>query len=97
MQQYMVIFDVPDLTQEMMELVPHQIEVTERLFAQQRLFSYTLSDDYSTLWATFIAENSDDLLELVHSLPMTEYMTFEVQRLAFNRHPQPHMMSLSLN
>ncbi len=98
MYQYMVDFNLPQqMNREFMELIPLQREMVNRYFMEQRLFSYTLSKDRKKLWATFIAENESDVIEMVDAFPLTCFMEYEIHPLLFNELVKIGMPSISLN
>ncbi len=95
--QFMVEFDVPELTDDMMALIPEQRLRIDDLFNDRKLLSYALSMDRSKVWATVLAEDETEVIETVESLPMTYLMEYEICILAFNEISKPMLPAFSLN
>lgn len=85
MKQYMVHFTLPaQLDEQFMRLVPSQRIRVHELFNEGNLISYTLANDYSQLWATIGVEDEFELIDIIDSFPLTEYMEYDVHELFFN-------------
>ncbi len=96
--QYLVDFTLPDeLDLQFMNLIPQQRVIVNELFVEKTLLSYSLSLDRKKLWATFLAENEVELIEIIESFPLTIYMNYEVHPLMFNELAKQGMPSISLN
>ncbi len=95
---YMVIFTLPDeLDLKFLSLIPLQRMKVNQLFEDGKLMSYTLSMDRKTLWAVFTTQNEEELIQCIDKLPLTSYMTYEVQALMFNQISKPGLPAISLN
>lgn len=85
MKQFMVHFILPEsLDESFMRLVPSQRARVNELFEEGQLISYTLSLDRSQLWATIGAEDEFELVGIVNSFPLTQYMEYDIHELFFN-------------
>ena len=93
----MVEFFVPSpVTEELKSMIPAQREAVEDLFVSGNLLSYSLSLDRERLWAIMLADTESELLNLIDSLPMTDFMDFDYKELMF--HNAVHLMpAMSLN
>jgi len=95
-RQYMVAFEVPPLTEDLMEMIQDQKDALDNLFAQGKLLSYSFTMDRSNLWAVMMAASESELLVNIDTLPMTPYMDFDYHELMI--HNTVHLMpSMSLN
>ena len=95
-KQYMVEFDVPSLTTELLEMIPEQRIQINKLFIEGRLLSYSLSMDRSKVFAIFLAIDDEQLIESIESLPLTVYMEYTSMELMF--HNTIHLIpTMSLN
>lgn len=98
MQHYLVILRLPEyFTADFVSLIPQQRAHINRLFHQQRLVSYSLAMDRSYVWACMPAESADAVLREVAKFPMYEYVTVEVQALAFHESANLVMPKISMN
>lgn len=95
-QIYMVEFEVPQLTEEMLALIPRQRYVIDQLMFQKKIVSYALTLSRSKLWIVFIASSESELVYLIDSLPMTKYLSYDYHELMFHNAAQ-FLPSMSLN
>ncbi len=85
MKQYMVDFTLPtSLSADFMELIPQQRFVVDRMFAQGKLVSYTLSLENLKLWAIFSADNEMKVIDYISDLPLTQFMEIEISVITFH-------------
>jgi hypothetical protein len=81
---YMVEFDIPFLTQEMMELIPEQRLCINEYMLTKKISTFSLAIDRSRLWAIFTVASEQELIELINSLPMTPFMKYIYTELMFH-------------
>jgi hypothetical protein len=81
---YMVEFEIPVLTQEMMALLPRQRMVINEYMLNKKISTFSLAIDRSRLWAIFAVESEQELIELVNDLPMTPFMKYIYTELMFH-------------
>lgn len=81
---YMVEFEIPVLTREMMSLIPRQRMMINEYMMNSKISTYSLAIDRSRLWAIFTVEAEQELIELVNALPMTPYMSYIYTELMFH-------------
>ncbi len=94
--QYMVVFEVPPLTEDLLDMVPEQKEVLDNFFTQGKLLSYSFSLDQTMLWAVIMASSESELILIIDLLPMTPYMVYDYHELMV--HNTVHLLpSMSLN
>jgi muconolactone delta-isomerase len=81
----MVDFTLPtSLSADFMELIPQQRYVVDKMFAQGKLISYTLSLENLKLWAIFAAENEMKVIDYISDLPLTQFMEIEISVVTFH-------------
>lgn len=96
--QYMVVFTLPQpLTEEFIGRIPQQRQAVNRLMHEGKVLHYSLSLENSKLWAVFSAHSEAELMELVSSLPLTEYMKVHVSELTFFHSAQSFAPAFSVN
>ena len=94
----MVEFDVPyPMTAEFVSLIPSQRATTNKLMAEQKILSYSLTVDRRRLWVIISAANESELTQLLAQLPLTSFMQYEYQSLLFHNAPWMLMPAPSLN
>ena len=96
LKQYMVEFDVPYLTEDMLQMIPDQRAAIDEQFIKGKMISYSLSMNREKVWALMLAHNESELIQLIDELPMTPYMDYDYKELMF--HNTVHLVpSMSLN
>jgi muconolactone delta-isomerase len=96
--QFMVDFTMPkQLPEEFMEKVPRQRALVNQMMSSGTLLSYALSLESGKLWAIFSVPSEAELMELVYSLPLTDYMQVRVAELDFYNRSQPFAATFSVN
>ena len=81
---FMVEFEIPVLTAEMMSLIPRQRMMINEYMLNKKVSSYSLAMDRSRLWAVFTVDTEQELIELVNALPMTPYMNYIYTEMMFH-------------
>ena len=95
---YMVEFDVPyPMSPEFASLIPAQRSRADKLMADQKILSYSLSMDRRKLWVIFSAETDSELFQLITDLPLTPYMHYEYEELMFHNAPWMLLPAPSMN
>lgn len=94
----MVDFDLPrEMGVDFVGLIPDQRALVAKFFEENTLTSYTLSLDRRKLWATFLAESEEDLIDIIESFPLTKFMEYRIHILMFNQVAGHGMPAISLN
>lgn len=94
----MVEFDVPyPMTPEFVSLIPSQRAITDKMMAEQKILSYSLTVDRRRLWVIFSANTEAELFNLLTELPLTTYMHYEYQELMFHNAPWMLLPAPSMN
>ncbi|MGK0390903.1 MAG: muconolactone delta-isomerase [Maribacter sp.] len=96
--QYMVALNLPEeMDMQFINLIPKQRKMVNDLFTEKVLLTYTLSLDRKRLWATILAETESEVIEIMESFPLTQFMTYEIHPLMFNEIAEIGMPAISLN
>ena len=82
-KQFIVIFRVPPLTEELLKQVPRQRKAVDHLMSEGILISYSLTKEMNKLFAIFRAYDVDDLKEHINKLPLTRIMPFQYGNYIF--------------
>ena len=95
-KQYMVEFEVPELTPFMLSMIPEQREAIDQMMVKGKMISYSLSMNRDKVWSLMLADNESELLQIIDELPMSSYMSFDYKELMF--HNTVHLIpAMSLN
>ena len=95
-KQYMVEFEVPELTPYMISMIPDQRVAIDEMMVKGKMVSYSLSMNRDKVWSLMLANNESELLQLIDELPMSAYMSYNYKELMF--HNTVHLIpAMSLN
>ena len=99
MQQYMVTMKCPSVfTEEFISLIPQQRAKVVEYMARGVLTSYSLANDRSVLWATFVGNSEEDVRDVLRHFPLTNSMeSIDVKPLLFHNVMNFAMPQFSLN
>lgn len=98
MKQYMVDIDLPkEVSEEFISLIPTQREQVNKLMAEGKINSYTLSMDRSRLWIILTAKTDSDVFKLLATFPLRRYMDAKIYELAFHNTITAQFPQISLN
>jgi len=98
MKQFMADISLPSvITQDFLALIPLQRLQVGILFKSGRLTSYALSLDRSKLWAIFIGNSEEEVLNIIDIFPLRSYMDVRLYELAFVEQPLFQFPIHSLN
>jgi muconolactone delta-isomerase len=96
--EYMVDFTMPkDLTEDFLSLIPRQRAMVNQLMSEGKILNYALALETGKLWAVFSVQNEVELLELVHSLPLTDFMKVRTNELTFYNAAHTFTPAFSVN
>jgi len=96
--QFLVDFALPDsLDEEFMDLIPYQRAMVNRLFKDGILMNYALSLESSRMWAVVNAQSEMEVQAIISDLPLTEFMSVEINMLTFYNSMQPVTPDFSMN
>lgn len=94
---YMIEFELPDvMTEEFMALIPQQRYVINQMLAEGTIKSYSLSMDRTKLWVIMSAASEFEVMEIVSTFPLKEFMTPQLSELMFHN-TADMLMQFSLN
>ncbi|MEQ1745584.1 MAG: muconolactone Delta-isomerase family protein [Saprospiraceae bacterium] len=99
LKQYMVVFTLPPqpFNDLFLSLIPDQRQVVNKLLQEGKILNYALSLENSKLWAVFSVESETELLELITSLPLTDFMLVHINELTFFQAATAFTSSFSVN
>ena len=93
----MIEFELPEvMDEEFMALIPQQRYVINQMLAEGTIKSYSLALDRSRLWVIMSAASEYEVLELVATFPLSDYMTPRLSELMFHNSADM-LMQFSLN
>ena len=97
LKAFMVEFDVPSLTEEIVALIPKQRLAVGMMMSAGKLLTYTLSGDRRKLWSVMVGKSSQDVEEVLQKFPLTRYMRYRISELMFHEAASAGVPNMSLN
>ncbi|MFM8450882.1 MAG: muconolactone Delta-isomerase family protein [Haliscomenobacter sp.] len=85
-KSFMVEFELPEeLSTDFLERIPDQHAFIDQLMVQGKVRSYSLAIDRSVLWVIMEAESEFEIMEIIVSMPLCDYMQPYVSELMFHQ------------
>lgn len=75
MSAYFFQIELPPFTEEMECRVPAHHRYVNKLFAEGRILSYSVSLSRNHIWCVVPAENEQEAMELIASFPLQPYFS----------------------
>lgn len=98
MQQYLAELTLPvHASTDYMHLIPQQRSFVESMFKRGLITSYALALDRSKIWVTFLTATVEDAEAIIRKFPIADYITYNIQELAFRNSVSTMMPAVSLN
>lgn len=74
MQLFLVEFDIADFDEDMARRIPEQHEVLLRLMQSGAVSHFAVSSDRQKLWVFFRVKDMSELLRIISSFPLINYL-----------------------
>ncbi len=98
MNPYMVIIKLPnELTEEFVLLIPKQRAHIDKLMDEGKVLQYSLAADRTFLWVTVIGESEQQVMDILRSFPLFDYMSPIITELAFHNSVSNELPKLIMN
>ncbi|HLF20643.1 MAG TPA: hypothetical protein VI704_07620 [Bacteroidota bacterium] len=97
LRAFMVEFDVPPLTDEIVELIPKQRLTVGKMMSAGTLLTYTLSADRRKLWSVMLGSSIKGIEEELQKFPITRFMQHRISELMFHEAATAGIPSMSMN
>jgi hypothetical protein len=89
MNQYMIDIDLPEQPdEEFFNMIPLQRDHIDTLLSDGIIASYSLSLDRAKLWVVLMAQDIDEVRQVLNDFPMVRYFVYSVHELAFHNRSQ---------
>lgn len=94
----MVDFTLPEtLTEEFLQLIPHQRAKINKLFRDGKMLNYALSIENSKMWAILHGNSEHDVVEALAELPLTKFMKIRISMLTLYNTVDGETPAFSMN
>ncbi|GAA4847177.1 hypothetical protein [Algivirga pacifica] len=97
--QYIIEAEMPEvLSENLMDLIPDDLEKVQQLMSEQVIYSYSMSADQKRVWVLIEAEDEEEVEDIMRGLEITEHLHYEIHELAFMQQSSSfNIPSFSLN
>jgi hypothetical protein len=98
MAAYLFQIELPQTTPEVMEVIPEHRKAVNKLFAEGRILSYSLSINRDHIWVVINAEDEKEAMEIVAAFPLRKFFIDVVcHNLLFHNSLPTAIPGISLN
>jgi len=98
MAAYLFQLELSEFTDELAAVVPMHREHINKLFAEGRILSYSVSIHRNMIWCVINAEDEQEAMEMVLSFPLYQYfIEVSCHPLLFHNTLPASMPGISLN
>lgn len=98
MAAFLFQVELPELTDEIMAVIPTHRAYVNKLFGEGRMLSYSLSQHRSLIWFVLNAEDEQEAMGIVLQLPLYPYFSdVECHPLLFHNILPSSLPDISLN
>lgn len=97
MAVFIVESDIPELTPAFMQLIPEHMQVVQRLFSEEKILLYAVSEDRTRWWCHIEAEDEVEVMEILGQMPIMPYMRPKIHDLMFYNTAELGLPKISLN
>ncbi|MCX6148199.1 MAG: hypothetical protein NTW25_13265 [Candidatus Kapabacteria bacterium] len=95
---FMIEIKLPELIDENFLIqLPRHREYVNQLMREGTISTYTLSADRSKLWCVALGASVQEVNTLMNTFPLSKYMQFTINELAFHNNTVHRMPELSMN
>ena len=98
MNTYMIDARLPKkLTEEFISLIPQQKAKIDELMDGGKIIQYSLAMDRSKLWVIILAESEKNVLDIISTFPLIDFMEPKIHELAFHHSNSIELPKLIMN
>lgn len=98
MSAYLFQIELPPLTEDITSTIPEHRKYINKLFAEGRILSYSLSINRDHIWCVINAEDEKEAMELVAEFPLRKhFLDVLCHHLLFHNSLPVAMPGISLN
>lgn len=98
MAAFLFQFELPAFTDDLEATIPAHRERINKLFAEGRILSYSVSEHRNMIWCVVNAEDEQEAMQMALSFPLYQYFTeVSCHPLLFHNTLPATMPGISLN
>jgi hypothetical protein len=73
MSAYLFQIELPAITDEIVKVIPDHRKYINKLFAEGRILSYSVSMNRDNIWCVINAEDEKEAMEILAAFPLQKY------------------------
>ncbi len=85
------------MSNELIDVIPKQRALVNKLFQQGIISTYSLALDRSKLWVIFNCASESEAVEYLEKFPIASYVEYIIHELAFSEQVDYSISTMSLN
>ncbi|MBX7181098.1 MAG: hypothetical protein K1X82_03210 [Bacteroidia bacterium] len=98
MNHFYIEITLPDyFSEDFIRKIPQQREVVDDWMQKGIILNYALAYDRSKLWIAMLADSEQEVMDVLATFPLVDYMKPDIFKLAFYQGVAPGIPSFSLN
>jgi hypothetical protein len=97
MAVFIVESDIPEITPAFMALISEHMLVVQRLFNEEKILTYAVSQDRTRWWCHIEAEDEMEVMEILGQMPIMPYLRPKIHDLMFYNTTEFGLPKISLN
>ena len=97
MSVFLVESEIPQITEEFMNLLPRHRQVVNRLFAEGKLLMYAVNEERNRWWCSVKAEDEFQVMDILSEMPLIRFLDPQISPLMFYNGTEQLLPGISLN
>jgi muconolactone delta-isomerase len=97
MSVFLVESEIPQITEEFLNLLPRHRQVVNRLFAEGKLLMYAVNEERSRWWCSVKAEDEFQVMDILSEMPLIRFLDPQISPLMFYNGTEQLLPGISLN
>ena len=97
MAVFIVESEIPQISNDMMLVIPRHIRVIQQLMADEVVLTYAVSNDRKKWWCHIKAENEYEVMDILGKMPIMPFLKPQIHPLLIYNHAEYNLPKFSLN
>jgi len=97
MAVFIVESEIPQISNDMMLVIPRHIRVIQELMNEEIVLTYAVSDDRKKWWCHIKAENEFEVMDVLSKMPIMPFLNPKIHALLVYNNADYNLPKFSLN
>jgi hypothetical protein len=97
MAVYIVESSIPEISNEMMLLIPKHMRIVQDLMEEEKVLTYAVSADRKKWWCHIKADSEFEVMEILSMMPIMPFLKPEIHPLLIYNNAEYNLPKFSLN